>query len=86
MGCPHEIKVRAGPYVLPAQRRPGPVPPTSVPARFEIIVNLILILALCRDLTVSPPLPPGVMPSAPSSGFGNLSREDRAHERQTSQG
>ena len=26
MGCPHKIKVRAGPHVPPAPRRPGPAP------------------------------------------------------------
>ena len=26
MGCPHKIKIRAGPVLPPAQRRPGPAP------------------------------------------------------------
>ena len=66
MGCPHHINVRAGPHVPPAQRRPGPAPPASVPARLKISVSP----AFCRDVTVSPPFPPGAMPSAPSSLLG----------------
>jgi len=63
MGCPHNIKVRAGPHVPPAQRRPGHAPPANVPSRLKIIV----ILTHGRDPTLSPPLPPGAMPSAPSN-------------------
>jgi len=72
MGCPHHINVRAGPHVPPAQRRPGPAPPANVPARVKIIVIVIVILNLnlCRDVPVSPPFPPGAMPSAPSSLLG----------------
>ena len=63
MGCPHPIKVRAGPHVPPAQRRPGISPPASVPSRLKIIV----ILTLCRHLILSPPFHPGATPSAPST-------------------
>jgi len=65
MGCPHPIKVRAGPHVPPAQRRPGVSPPASVPSRLKIIV--IVILTLCRHLILSPPFHPGATPSAPST-------------------
>ena len=65
MGCPHKIKVRAGPNVPPPQRRPGISPPASVPSRLKII--LTLILTLCRHLIFSPPFHPGAMSSAPST-------------------
>ena len=63
MGCHPQIRARAGPKVPPAQRRPGPAPPANVPSRLKFIVILIVILTRCRDLTVSPPLPPDAMPS-----------------------
>ena len=46
MGCPHKIKIRAGPNFPPAQRRPGPAPPRERPRALKIIVILIVILPL----------------------------------------
>jgi len=62
MGYPHDIKVRAGPNLPPAQRRPGPAPSANVPARLKIIV----ILPLGRHAMVSPPFHPGAKPSVPA--------------------
>jgi len=61
MGYHHDIKIRAGPNLPPAQRRPGPAPPARVPSHLKIIV----ILPLGRNAMVSPPLHPAALPSAP---------------------
>ena len=62
MGYHHDIKIRAGPNLPPAQRRPGPAPPARVPSHLKIIV----ILPLGRNAMVSPPFHPGAKPSVPA--------------------
>ena len=68
MGCPHDMKIRAGPNP-PAQRRSGPAPLARVPSLLKIIVILIVILPLGRHAMVSRllHLHPGAMPSASSN-------------------
>jgi len=86
MGCPHHIKVRAGPHLPPAQCRPGPAPPANVPARLQITVILILIPARCRDLAVSPPCHPSGMPACSRWLSGATPPEPSAPESRTPAG